>query len=144
MRCQALCLLLYASIAKAQAQQGAAAATTCPTGAPGPNWSLPGWDMSNYLYVVYDETQPGKGVATTAHITFDIIGAFSNQRFHCESTGPDILANYTGPGSRWKTCTAKDTSTKSEYTTQFRYSPGDWYAVTLRETSLCGTDPLEM
>jgi hypothetical protein len=92
--------------------------------------------MSNYLYVVYDEPQPGKGAVPTTHITFDIIGAFSNQLFHCETTRPDILANYTGRGSRWKTRTATDTSTKSRYPPQFRYTPGDWYAVTLRVTSL--------
>lgn len=96
--------------------------------------------MSNFLYVVYNQTQPNGQAATTASITFDIVAAFSNQRFQCETIGPDIVADDAGLGGRWKNCTTKDTTTAAKYTTSFKYNPGDWNALTLRETSLCGTD----
>ena len=141
MRCQVLCVLLYASIAIAQGPQVIATAT-CPTSAPGPSSSLPGWDLSRFIYVVYSETPPSGSLVTTAHIEFDIVGAFSNQLFHCETTGPDILANYTGSSdSRWKSCKAKEADIASRYATSFRYEPGTWDTLTLGEMSLCGTDP---
>jgi hypothetical protein len=100
--------------------------------------------MSHFLYVVYNHTQPSGQELTTAHITFDIVGAFSNHTFHCETTGPDILAGDVGPGGRWKKCTTEDATTAAKYTTSFKYNPGDWNALTLRETSLCGTDLHQM
>jgi hypothetical protein len=100
--------------------------------------------MSNHVYAVYDKTQPGGGVDITARISFDIVGAFSNQPFHCEATGQDILAIYAGSGSRWKPRSPGDASASSGYTTSFKFSPGDWNALTLREMSLCGTDPHAM
>jgi len=145
MRYQVLCLLLYASIAVAQGPQAIAAAT-CPTAAPsGPSSSVPGWDLSSFLYVVYSEIQPSGSLVTTGRIEFDVVGAFSNQLFHCETTGSDILVNYTGSSdSRWKSCTTEDADIASRYTTSFRYEPGTWDTLTLREMSLCGLDLQDM
>lgn len=143
MHCQALCLLPFVSATLAETVLGVTN-STCPTTAPGPSSSLPGWDMSNFLYIVYDEIESNGETITTAHASFDIVGAFSNQPLHCEGTGLEFLANYTGSASRWRNCTAKDGSSTAGYTTSFRYNPEDWYLVTLRELSTCGADPGQM
>ncbi|KAK4233220.1 hypothetical protein C8A03DRAFT_48164 [Achaetomium macrosporum] len=120
---------------------------TCPTSAPGPSHSLPGWDLTNYLYVVYDERRQGGDTAATARIRFDLVGGFTNHAVHCEAAGPEFLANYTAPTSinMWRTCVSRAGNLTSGYTTMFRYRPSDpWDKLTLRETASCGTDPKQI
>lgn len=142
----AFCLILFLPATLAETLPGVTN-STCPTKAPGPGSSLPGWEMSDFLYVVYDEIGPNGETITTAHASFDLVGAFSNQPLHCEGTGPEFLANYNGPSNRWKNCTAKDEGSTAGYTTSFRYNPDnrdDGEPVTIRELSTCGTDPNQM
>jgi hypothetical protein len=89
--------------------------------------------------MVYDEAQPNGNVSTTASISFDPVGAFSNQPYHCQGTGPDPLVNTTS--IHWRNCTAKDSSVGAGYTTSFLYNPNDYTKVSIRQAGTCGTDP---
>lgn len=141
MHCSSLGLVVYFSIVVGQ---GFPAATNakCPTGQSGNLGADPGWLMTNFLYVVYDEARPGSQNTTTARINFDIIGGFSNQHLHCEATGPEFVFDRTGAGYMWRNCTARDEARSAGYT-GFYYFPGDdnWNVVRIREVSSCGTEP---
>lgn len=139
---QCLCLFVCLFFTMAKTQPGVAT-DACPPTDFG-SASDVAWALRNYLYMVYDTIQPDGTNVTTAWITFDIQGGFSNQSVHCEAAGPQLVANYTGPnqGSKWRLCVPNNKSSETGYTTMFKYNQDEyWDVIELKETSMCGNDP---
>ena len=148
---------LFATLSSATFAQ---ALPSCPSGAP----SVPGWTITNYLYMVYDEVQPDGQEVMTASVSLDVIGGFTNRSLHCESSGPEIAWNNAILNDLslekpfrdlWRECipiTNTSHPNKSEtgsknagseglgYTTTFRYNPLENNVVSIREMANCGND----
>ena len=113
----------------------AASTGSCPTGPLDANL---GWEISDFLFTVYDKTHPDGVATTTSHVSLDIHGGFTNQTFHCEATSPTASRNSSNSGSIWINCTTIST-TEYTYTTSIQYNPGDWNLLTIRELAPCET-----
>jgi hypothetical protein len=108
------------------------ATISCPSG-----YEVSGWQTTNFIYMVYDQVQPGGRTTTTAHVNLDVVGGYSNLSYHCEATTPTPVS----PGGIWVNCT---TNTTTQYTTSLQYRPDDLVTrpdfsnrITLRETTTC-------
>lgn len=110
---------------------------SCQTQPPAPNL---GWEISKFLFMVYDKVQPGSALITTSHISFDIQGGFTNRTFHCETTS-FASGNITKSENIWFNCTTNST-TEYTYTTSIQYKPEEWNALTIRELMPCKSENL--
>ncbi|KAK1750360.1 hypothetical protein QBC47DRAFT_418135 [Echria macrotheca] len=112
-----------------------AIADLCPSPPVGPTdsyYNLPGWRLSNFLYVVYDQIASTNKTNTTSYLSVDVRGGFTNETLHCEST------RLGGIGTIWADCVV--TNVWLDWKTTVEYKPTVGNQLIIREQLRCPID----